>query len=125
MKTIFFALCCALAVISCSDEGKIAVAFQGDEELGEGRQVPILLGQNFPNPFDRITTIRFTVATQTHISLKVLTEDWQEVAVLEDRVILPGFYNAIFAAGNLPSGDYYYVLEGSGNTQVRKMRVAK
>jgi hypothetical protein len=128
MKTqiFFFSLLLALATLSCSDENKIAAAFNGDSELGEGARVPFLLEQNYPNPFYPSTAIRFQIAQPMSAKLTVYTEDWQEVVVLIQETRTAGIYVVIFDATlDLPSGDYYYVMEGLGYTQIRKMRLVK
>jgi hypothetical protein len=121
-----------LVVVSCSDEDKIAAAFSGDDELSTGAQVPFLLYQNYPNPCDGSTVIYFELADTMHLTLKVYTEDWQEVTTLIDDDFLPDLsrlryahYTVVFN-GRLyqcSSGDYYYVMEGLGYKQIRKMRI--
>jgi hypothetical protein len=115
----------AAGSLSCTDEDKIAAAFQDGIEFEPGPSTPIDLGQNYPNPFNPSTTINFAVAIKMHITLKVLTEDWQEVATLVDGITEVGYYRVAFNSGELPSGEYYYTLEGSGITLVRRMRILK
>jgi hypothetical protein len=114
-----------LAIGGCSSDDEIAAAIRGNEKLPDGTPVPFLLYQNEPNPFNPTTTIRFDVATAQHLRLRVYTEDWQETAVLVDEVKLPGIYQIAFNAVNLPSGVYYYTMEGSDITQIRAMRLVK
>ena len=128
MKTtpsfIFF---CVLSTVSlsCTDEDKIATAIRDGEEIEVGTNTPIGLGQNYPNPFNPSTSINFGISYTMHVTLRVLTEDWQEVTTLVDEVTVPGYYQVVFSSGNLPSGEYYYTLEGSGITIVRRMRILK
>ena len=127
MKTTCAVLLCVIAVCSCSctDEDKVAAAIQGGEELNEGDPSPIALLQNYPNPFYSSTSIQYRLSDNMHVTLKVLTEDWQEVATLVDRVETRGYYVTEFHATDLPSGEYYYTLEGGGVTLIRRMAVLK
>jgi hypothetical protein len=111
--------------ISCSDEKKIASAIQDGKELEEGSLVPFLLEQNYPNPFNPTTIIPFKVGITLHVRLRVLTEDWQEVEVLLDKTLASGKYEITFRSGKIPSGEYYYTMEGNSLIQIRKMKVVK
>ena len=92
------------------------------------------LKQNFPNPFNPSTTIRFLVPEDAIVSLKVYNIAGVEVASLVNGSnYLPGFYDINFNTSiyNLPSGAYFYKLTASpvsgGNifTQVKKMILIK
>ena len=128
MKTtlaLTLALLLVVVSFSCTDQDKIAAAIQDGKELNEGDQVGIRLSQNYPNPFNPTTVIGYAVACQMHIRLRVLTEDWQEVATLVDDTMTSGFFQIHFDASGLPSGEYYYTLEGSGVTIIRRMELVK
>lgn len=122
----------SILAISCSDQDKITAAFQAGNELANGSPVPFLLEQNQPNPFDPVTSIYFSLYDTMRVSIKVYTEDWQEVATVMDKVLpgqstpRPSYYEVIFNPGpDFPSGDYYYTMEGKGITQVRMMKCVK
>ena len=68
------------------------------------------LDQNFPNPFNPTTTIRFGIITSGNVSLKVYDILGREVAVLADEYLRAGSYERVFDAGNLSSGVYFYTL---------------
>jgi hypothetical protein len=111
--------------LSCTDEGKIAAAIRDGKELQEGDLVPFLLYQNYPDPFNPSTTIRFYAPGEVHLKLAVYTDDWQEVETLFDEVAA-GTYSVTFSTKpDLPSGEYYYTLEGGGVVEIRKMHLIK
>jgi hypothetical protein len=92
------------------------------------------LKQNFPNPFNPSTTIRFLVPEDAIVSLKVYDVSGKEVAnLINNSNYMPGFYDVNFNSSvfNLPSGPYFYKLTASplngGNafTQVKKMILIK
>lgn len=121
------ALACSLLAFSCTGEDNIAGALRGNNTIGEGEQVPFFLSQNYPEPFNPSTTIGFSIPLPSplHVKLSVFTEDWQPVTTVLDEAFVPRYYRVEYDAGNLPSGLYYYVMEGGGVTQIRSMRLMK
>lgn len=76
----------------------------------------ISLSQNYPNPFNPSTTISFTLAEQSVVTLKVYNLLGQEVATLFDREELDGGDQSIdFVADGLSSGVYFYRLVVNNN----------
>ena len=128
-KILIILFLSSILFISC-EENTVMSALKDGEELMEGDLVPFLLGQNYPNPFNPTTSITYQVAVELRLTMKIYSEDWVEIATIVDRVHLPGYYkvdfNAINSAGEiLPSGDYYYCLEGGGVKLTRKTRLMK
>ncbi len=83
------------------------------------------LSQNFPNPFNPTTQIRFTLGEAGHTTLKVYDVLGQEIATLVNERLSAGSYTARFDATNLPSGTYYYALTSGGHRLSRKMVLLK
>lgn len=84
------------------------------------------LAQNFPNPFNPTTTIRFAVKNSEHASVKVYDVTGREVTTLFNDVAQPGQqYNVQFNAAGLSSGIYFYVLQTSSFREVKKMQLLK
>ncbi len=77
------------------------------------------LSQNFPNPFNPSTTIRFGIRTSGNVSLKVYDVLGREVAVLADEYLRAGSYERVFEAGNLSSGVYFYTLRVTSGQALR------
>jgi uncharacterized protein (DUF362 family) len=81
---------------------------------------------NFPNPFNPVTTLRYTIPNTQKVSLKVFNALGQEVATLVNNVVkTQGVYQAVFHGHNLPSGMYYYTLSGSGFSKTGKMMLVR
>lgn len=119
-----------IGIISCSDEITILSVIENGEELSEETKTPFSLQQNWPNPYNPSTNITFDVYRQIHLKMIVYTEDWEKVFTLFDKEYSPGNYQVLFEAKNkneqtIPSGDYYYVLEGEGIYITRKMKLLK
>ena len=83
------------------------------------------LNQNFPNPFNPSTTIKFSIPQDGMVSLKVYNILGAEVASLVDEVKSVGTYNVRFDAGNLASGIYLYKLVTPNFIQTKKMLLVK
>jgi hypothetical protein len=83
------------------------------------------LSQNFPNPFNPATTIRFTVQRLGWTSLHVYNTVGQLVTTLVDKDLPAGAYSINFDAKQLSSGLYFYRFTSGTFTDVKKMTVVK
>jgi hypothetical protein len=84
------------------------------------------LEQNFPNPFNPTTTIRFETPTVSHVKLVIYNLRGELVRALIDSEMAAGFHQVTFDASNLASGIYFYRLEAGGNfTATHKMVLGK
>jgi hypothetical protein len=79
------------------------------------------LQQNFPNPFNPTTSIRYEVPTATHISLKVFDLLGRQIAVLVDELKAPGSHQVVFDGEGVASGVYFYRLVGGPKSLTGKM----
>jgi photosystem II stability/assembly factor-like uncharacterized protein len=70
-----------------------------------------VLEQNFPNPFNPLTRIKYQIKSNGRVNLKVYDISGKEIVSLIDQIQTAGSYDIIFDGGNLPSGIYYYTLE--------------
>lgn len=64
------------------------------------------LHQNFPNPFNPVTTIRYDLPSENHVTIQVLNLLGQQVAVLVDRKQRAGTYDVNWQAAGFSSGLY-------------------
>lgn len=67
--------------------------------------------QNFPNPFNPATVIRFTMPSGGFVTLTVHDVLGRQVAMLRKGPASAGDHSVVWNAGDLPSGVYYYRLE--------------
>ena len=97
------------------------------ERIEDTVEVPkdFTLLQNFPNPFNPSTEIRFNLNQSSPTVLKIYNLKGQEVATLLDEELLAGSYKVTFEPTNLPSGVYVYRLESVGQIEARKMILLK
>ncbi len=79
------------------------------------------LAQNFPNPFNPSTTIRFEIPSPGFVTLKVFDVLGREIATLIQDRMAAGEYSVPWDAASCASGVYYYKLETANAVLVKKM----
>ena len=84
-----------------------------------------ILYDNFPNPFNPSTTIRFSIPTADDVSVKVFDMLGQEIESLADGHFTPGIYSVRWNTQGLSSGVYFCRLRSSRGTESRKMLLTK
>jgi len=106
---------------------KIDAQVTSIEEDTEAEELPTeyRLEQNFPNPFNPTTTIRFSVPETGIYTMKVFNILGQEVTSLLNEQLNVGTHNITFNATNLASGVYIYRLSGNNHHFVKKMVLLK
>ena len=94
-------------LIALHGEGKT------DSSTGNPVEVPeeVKLHQNFPNPFNPVTTIRFELPQSGLTRLSVYDILGREVSILENGLLLDGLHEVHFHANTLSSGMYLYRLQ--------------
>ncbi|MFI5236944.1 MAG: T9SS type A sorting domain-containing protein [Ignavibacteriales bacterium] len=88
------------------------------------------LEQNFPNPFNPSTKIKFTIpenvrSEKQEVILKVYDVLGNEIATLINEEKLPGTYEILFNANSLTSGVYFYKVQAGDLTETKKMVLLK
>jgi hypothetical protein len=83
------------------------------------------LEQNFPNPFNFATTIRFNVPFTSHVSIVVRDVLGQLVATLSNETRQAGEHEIVFDASGLASGVYFYTLRADQTSLTQKLVLLK
>jgi hypothetical protein len=83
------------------------------------------LGQNFPNPFNPTTTIKYRIQELSFVTLKVYDVLGNEITSLVNEEKYVGSYEAKFDATVLPSGVYFYRIQAGSFVETKKMLLLK
>jgi alpha-L-fucosidase len=89
-----------------------------------------ILHQNFPNPFNPKTVIKFELPSfhdklKNTVQLKVFDILGREIRTLINKNLAPGTYNVTFNGKELSSGIYFFQLKAGDFTNIKKMTLLK
>jgi hypothetical protein len=96
-----------------------------EEETGTIAPTEFSLKQNFPNPFNPSTQIKFSVPQTSDVKVLITDLLGREVATLVNDNLAAGNYSVDFNASNLSSGIYFYTLITDNFKQSKKMILMK
>jgi photosystem II stability/assembly factor-like uncharacterized protein len=90
----------------------------------------VTLFDNYPNPFNPLTTIRYDLPVQARVSLKIYDVAGREIRTLVDRVQPAGLQSAIWNGRDhrdrpVSSGVYVYRLQAGDQVRSREMILLK
>lgn len=108
-------------ILRTTDSGGLTYADETGNQLPEKYG----LGQNFPNPFNPTTNIKYQIAKSGFVTLKVYDVMGREVAALVNKNLKAGAYEAAFNGENLSSGIYFYKITAEGFTDTKRMMLIK
>lgn len=94
---------------------------------GTGNQTPrnFRLHQNFPNPFNPITKIKYEILRTSDVKLSVFDIAGNEIKILIDKRQSTGIYEVEFDGSIISSGVYFYRLHSDGFSETGKMILLK
>jgi len=96
-------------------------------DVGENSSNPTVfkLYDNYPNPFNPSTSIRYSIPEGSFASIKIYNSLGSEVATLVNETKPAGTYEVEFNASDLSSGIYYYTLQAGSFSETKKMILLK
>lgn len=103
------------------DEWLVSAEDHGIDQMPVG----FSLSQAYPNPFNPVTQIMFSIPVSSDVRLEVYNLIGQRVAVLADGMMAEGSHTVQFNGANMASGVYIYRLQAGNKTAVRKMTLIK
>lgn len=101
--------------------------YNNDEPLVGVLDVPkeYALDQNFPNPFNPTTTIRFGLPVTEYTTITLYDVTGRKVMTLLDGDMSAGYHDVVLNAAYLPSGLYFYSIKAGDFTAVKKLTLLK
>ncbi|HJY63654.1 MAG TPA: T9SS type A sorting domain-containing protein, partial [Ignavibacteria bacterium] len=78
-----------------------------------GTEIPkvFMLYQNFPNPFNPVTTITFDIPSPSNVNIIVYDLLGREVETVVNQLVEPGKFTIDFNSSNYASGVYFYRID--------------
>ncbi len=83
------------------------------------------LQQNFPNPFNPSTMIRFGIPENARVRLTIYNQIGEQVAELVNGQLESGYHQVIWNAANMSSGVYFYQIKTEKYSSVKKLLLLK
>lgn len=83
------------------------------------------LYQNYPNPFNPSTTISFTVASHSFVSMKIFDSLGRQISNPFSGNIPAGTYKHVWDASDFPNGIYFCRLQVGSLTETKKLILMK
>jgi hypothetical protein len=83
------------------------------------------LEQNNPNPFNKMTTIQFSLPQQARVSIIITNSYGKVVDKKISNLYDAGAYNLEFIAEGLPKGTYFYHVIADKFCESREMELIK
>jgi hypothetical protein len=112
------------AILTMSQYNESLEEFLVNGSSAEIPDKPVLF-DNFPNPFNPTTVIRFSIPDNERITLRVYDILGRVVAVLADDIYESGTHQITFDASRLPSGVYFSRIDFAGQSLVQRMLLVK
>ena len=100
---------------------KSSLATSVEEQKLTSFPTGFVLEQNFPNPFNPSTNIKFYLPSRAFVSLKVFDLIGRELGTLVLEELSAGNHSRQWNAANIPSGAYFYRLQAGQLTLTKKL----
>jgi len=102
-------------------------SYEYSDEILVDNPAPVdyTLQQNYPNPFNPVTTISYSLPVKSQVELVVYNALGESVLQLVSGEKEAGGYSVEFNAARLPSGIYFYRLQGESFVETKKMVLMK
>ncbi len=94
------------------------------KEIAELPQETKLMA-NYPNPFNPVTQIQYSLVENSHVTLVVYDVLGRAVETLVDGEQSAGYQSVEFDASRLPSGVYFYKFTAGSFSDIKKMLLSK
>ena len=112
-----------------------SISYTSDATLAVNEKSDILpkefaLHDNYPNPFNPTTTIRFDLPKATDVSILIFNVLGQKIKTIDMSQINPGYHSVVWNATNdygsqVSAGMYFYQLRTNDFVKTKKMILLK
>ena len=95
------------------------------EDTGPKIPTEFAMHQNFPNPFNPETTIRFDIPEAVNVELTIYNTRGQVVMRPVAERLAPGYYHVVINGKYMSSGMYFYRMRAGKFIQTKKLILLK
>jgi hypothetical protein len=95
------------------------------KNINENINYDYQLYQNFPNPFNPTTNIKYELPKDVFVSIKIYDVIGREIKTLVNDFQRAGQYSVSFTGNNLASGVYFYRMKAGEYMAVKRMMLIK
>lgn len=97
--------------------------FLPPSDITNERKTPLnySLQQNFPNPFNPVTTITFSLPKADNVIINLYNCQGQMVKTITNKRFKKGWHKLIYDGIGLSTGQYFYRIKTGNFTRVKKM----
>jgi len=118
------------APIGGEESRNVEIVYYGPSTTGMADDNPhppntTLLSNNYPNPFNASTTIRYNLQTASDVKIEIFDICGRKIENILDERQQPGYHQATWNAADFPSGVYFYALKAGGLGNIEKMTLLK
>lgn len=96
-----------------------------DQRFPDGVPIRYELSQNFPNPFNPVTNIYYTVPKAAHVMVEIYDMTGQQVNMLVNETQAAGQHHVTFDAKDLASGVYIIHMKANRFNAYKRMTLVK
>ncbi|MCP4581732.1 MAG: T9SS type A sorting domain-containing protein, partial [candidate division Zixibacteria bacterium] len=93
--------------------------------IDESLPVSFSLEQNFPNPFNSQTQIRYSIPNESDVRMDIYDILGKRIETLIDKRQRPGTYSIDWDASEYSSGVYFYKLTTGDSSSTKRMTLVK
>lgn len=117
----YFLAGCVINSVVYGDTSLIPVGINDSDPSSKG----YLLEQNFPNPFNSMTTINYYLPQKSLVELVIYDILGNRIGQLLDDEMGVGYHSVVFNSDDLPSGVYVYKMTAGKYIEVKKFTLIK
>ncbi|MFP4547858.1 MAG: CotH kinase family protein [Fidelibacterota bacterium] len=113
--------------LSFTDNDTVRAIFTQSIGLDEEEETPkrFRLYDNYPNPFNPLTTIAYHLTSREPVTLEIFDTNGKKIETLVNRTQNAGYHRLQWQAGHYSSGIYFYRLEVDGTVLIGKCLLLK
>jgi len=112
-------------VVECNERFVLRLVYNAVDENDNNLPVAFELRPIYPNPFNSVTTITYSLPHPTDVTIQIYNTSGQRILTLFEGYQQPGIHTTTLIANNLPSGLYFVQLNADTKTMTQKVMLIR